>query len=142
MKKIAMSGEPLGRTLTDLMRDHGKTFRGLAKEAGLTAGFVCHLAHGNRVASLEVMEKLAEVFGVGPQVFLEYRLQVVTSYLQLDTENLDALYRKYVLTRTGTGPLAPHGVATIAPCSCSYSGPVCPIHGGPVYIADGTEVQL
>jgi transcriptional regulator with XRE-family HTH domain len=89
------SEEAFGPTVQRLMADGGITFRGLADKTGLSAGYINHLVHGNRpVPSDDVIQNLAEAFGVDPEHFREYRLRVITERLEKMPELLDRLYRR------------------------------------------------
>jgi hypothetical protein len=51
--------------------------------------------HGNRpVPSNDVVEKLAEAFGVEPEHFREYRLRVITDRLEAMPDLIDRLYKR------------------------------------------------
>ena len=76
------NAEPFGPAIERLMNDTGVTYRGLAAKAGLSAGYLNHLVHGNRpVPSNEVVERVATSLGVEPEHFREYRLRVITERL-------------------------------------------------------------
>ena len=50
------------------MGDKRVTYRGLAEQTGLSAGYLNHLVHGNRpVPSDDVVKKLAQALGVEPE---------------------------------------------------------------------------
>jgi transcriptional regulator with XRE-family HTH domain len=77
------------------MQERGVTYRGLAEETGLSAGYLNHLVHGNRpVPSDDVVKKLAEALGVDPEHFLEYRVRVITERLERMPELVDRLYKR------------------------------------------------
>ena len=89
------SVEPFGVTVEGLMADTGLTYRSLGAKTGLSAGYLNHLVHGNRpVPSDEVIERLAEAFGVDAEHFREYRLRVITQRLEAMPELIDRLYRR------------------------------------------------
>ncbi len=78
------------------MAETGMTYRTLAAKAGLSAGYLHHLVHGNRpVPSNEVIGALARALGVEPDHFREYRLRALTERLAAMPEVLDRLYRRY-----------------------------------------------
>ena len=55
-RKRRFSEEPFGPTIQGLMAERGVTYRALAEETGLSAGYLNHLVHGNRpVPSDEVI---------------------------------------------------------------------------------------
>jgi transcriptional regulator with XRE-family HTH domain len=78
-----------------LMSDRHVTYRGLADQTGLSAGYLNHLVHGNRpVPSDDVVKKLAKALGVEPEHFLEYRVRVITSRLEQMPDLVDRLYKR------------------------------------------------
>src|SRR5688500_14840184 len=77
------------------MGETGVTYRGLAEQTNLSAGYLNHLVHGNRpVPSNEVIETLARALGVEPEHFREHRLRVITQRLERMPELIDRLYRR------------------------------------------------
>ena len=94
-RRRRFSTEPFGPTLERLMQDSGVTYRALADQTKLSAGYLNHLVHGNRpVPSDDVMQKLSEALGVEPEHFREYRLRVITQRLEAMPELIDRLYRR------------------------------------------------
>lgn len=94
-RRRRFSEEPFGRTLAGLMAERGVTFRGLADQTDLSAGYLNHLVHGNRpVPSNDVVERLARALDVDPEHFLEYRLRVITERLERMPDLIDRLYRR------------------------------------------------
>jgi transcriptional regulator with XRE-family HTH domain len=94
-RRRKFSEEPFGPTVERLMAERGVTYRGLAQQTGLSAGYLNHLVHGNRpVPSNDVMATLARAFGVEPEHFREYRLRVITDRLEAMPELIDRLYRR------------------------------------------------
>ena len=72
------SKEPFGETLQTLMAETKTTFRVLGERTGLSAGYLNHLAHGNRPApSSDVIATIARGLGVDPDHFREYRIRLV-----------------------------------------------------------------
>ena len=51
MTRRRFSERPFGDTLTALMAEQGMTYRQLAAKAGLSAGYLNHMVHGNRCKS-------------------------------------------------------------------------------------------
>jgi transcriptional regulator with XRE-family HTH domain len=89
------SDKPFGETVTALMAERGLTYRALADETGLSAGYLNHLVHGNRpVPSDDVIRTLADSLGVEPEHFREYRIRVITDRLEELPELVDRLYRR------------------------------------------------
>ena len=71
------------------------TYRALADQTNLSAGYLNHLVHGNRpVPSDEIVRKLAKALGVEPEHFREYRLRLITQKLEQMPELIDRLYRR------------------------------------------------
>ena len=82
-------GEGVGKA----MRDKGISYRALAEQTGLSAGYLNHLVHGNRpVPSNRVIETIAEALDADPAQFREYRLRVVTDRLASLPDLVDRLY--------------------------------------------------
>jgi transcriptional regulator with XRE-family HTH domain len=89
------SEKPFGEALTQLMEEQGVTYRGLAAQTGLSAGYLNHIVHGNRpVPSNEVVTRLAAALAVEPEHFREYRIRVITERLEQLPELVDRLYRR------------------------------------------------
>ncbi len=71
------------------------TYRALADQTNLSAGYLNHLVHGNRpVPSDEIVRRLAKPLGVEPEHFREYRLRLITQKLEQMPELIDRLYRR------------------------------------------------
>jgi transcriptional regulator with XRE-family HTH domain len=95
MTRRRFSERPFGDTLTALMAEQGMTYRQLAAKAGLSAGYLNHMVHGNRpVPANDVMARLAESLGVEPEHFREYRIRLITERLEEMPELVDRLYRR------------------------------------------------
>jgi transcriptional regulator with XRE-family HTH domain len=91
------SKEPFGDTLQTLMAETKTTFRVLGERTGLSAGYLNHLAHGNRPApSSDVIASIARGLGVDPDHFREYRIRLVVERLEASPSQLDRLYRRLV----------------------------------------------
>jgi transcriptional regulator with XRE-family HTH domain len=91
------SKEPFGDTLQTLMAETKTTFRVLGERKGLSAGYLNHLAHGNRPApSSDVIASIARGLGVDPDHFREYRIRLVVERLEASPSQLDRLYRRLV----------------------------------------------
>jgi transcriptional regulator with XRE-family HTH domain len=94
-RRRRFSTEPFGPTLERLMQEKGVTYRALAEQTNLSAGYLNHLVHGNRpVPSDEIVRKLAKALGVEPEHFREYRLRLITQRLEQMPELIDRLYRR------------------------------------------------
>lgn len=77
------------------MQEKGVTYRALADQTNLSAGYLNHLVHGNRpVPSDEIVRKLSKALGVEPEHFREYRLRLITQRLEQMPELIDRLYRR------------------------------------------------
>jgi transcriptional regulator with XRE-family HTH domain len=95
MTRRRFSERPFGETLTALMAEQGVTYRQLAARAGLSAGYLNHMVHGNRpVPANDVMARLAEALGVEAEHFREYRIRVITERLEEMPDLVDRLYRR------------------------------------------------
>ena len=94
-RRRRFSEEAFGPTIERLMAENRVTYRALAAQTGLSAGYLNHLVHGNRpVPSNEVVETLAEALGIEPEHFREYRLRVITERLEEMPDMIDRLYRR------------------------------------------------
>jgi transcriptional regulator with XRE-family HTH domain len=77
------------------MQEKGVTYRALADQTNLSAGYLNHLVHGNRpVPSDGIVRKLSKALGVEPEHFREYRLRLITQRLEQMPELIDRLYRR------------------------------------------------
>ena len=95
-RKRRFSEEPFGPTIQGLMAERGVTYRALAEETGLSAGYLNHLVHGNRpVPSDEVISDLAAALGVEPEHFREVRIRRIAQRLESMPELIDRLYRRF-----------------------------------------------
>ena len=95
-RKRRFSDEPFGPTIQRLMGDRGVTYRALAEETGLSAGYLNHLVHGNRpVPSDDVITELASALGVEPEHFREVRIRRIAERLESMPELIDRLYRRF-----------------------------------------------
>ena len=94
-RRRRFSDDPFGPTLERLMGETGVTYRSLAAQTKLSAGYLNHLVHGNRpVPSNEIVQKLADALGVEPEHFREYRLRVITDRLEEMPDMIDRLYKR------------------------------------------------
>jgi transcriptional regulator with XRE-family HTH domain len=94
-RRRRFSDDAFGPTVERLMNENGVTYRGLAEQTKLSAGYLNHLVHGNRpVPSNEVVQTLARALGVEPEHFREYRLRVISERLEQMPELIDRLYRR------------------------------------------------
>jgi len=94
-RKRRFSEEPFGPTMVRLMDESGTTYRRLASAAGLSAGYLNHVVHGNRpVPSNDVIQRIAGALDVEPEHFLEYRLRVITERLEKMPDLIDRLYKR------------------------------------------------
>ena len=94
-KKRKFSEEAFGTTVQRLMDEQGVTYRQLAAQTGLSAGYLNHLVHGNRpVPSNDVVQTLAGALDVEPEHFREYRLRVITEQLEEMPDLVDRLYKR------------------------------------------------
>jgi transcriptional regulator with XRE-family HTH domain len=95
-RKRRFSDEPFGPTIQRLMAEKGVTYRALADQTGLSAGYLNHLVHGNRpVPSDDVIAELAAALGVEPEHFREVRIRRIAERLESMPELIDRLYRRF-----------------------------------------------
>ena len=94
-RRKRFSDEPLGATVERLMAENGATYRGLAEQTGLSAGYLNHIVHGNRpVPSTEIVERLAKALGVEPDHFREFRIRAIVEELERSPALADRLYKR------------------------------------------------
>ena len=94
-KRQQFSKDVFGATVQRLMDEHGVTYRQLAAQTGLSAGYLNHLVHGNRpVPSNDVVKTLAGALEVEPEHFREFRLRSITERLEAMPELIDRLYKR------------------------------------------------
>ena len=94
-RRRRFSEEPFGPTIERLMQENGVTYRGLAEDTNLSAGYINHVVHGNRpVPSNDHIRTMAGALGVEPEHFLEYRIRMITERLEEMPELVDRLYRR------------------------------------------------
>ena len=94
-RKRRFSDQPFGTAVQTLMAETGTTYRELAAETALSAGYLNHLVHGNRpVPSNDVIATIAKALGVAPEHFREFRMRVVSEKLEAMPELADRLYRR------------------------------------------------
>lgn len=94
-KRRRFSEEGFGATVQRLMDEQGVTYRQLAAQTGLSAGYLNHLVHGNRpVPSNDVVKTLAKALEVEPEHFREFRLRSITERLEAMPELIDRLYKR------------------------------------------------
>ena len=95
-RRRRFSDEPFGPTIQRLMAERGVTYRALADQTGLSAGYLNHLVHGNRpVPSDDVIAELAGALGVEPEHFREVRIRRIAERLESMPELIDRLYRRF-----------------------------------------------
>lgn len=88
---------PFDPGLESLMHDAGVSYRALAERTGLSAGYLNHLAHGNRpVPSDDVIGRIAKALGVKPDRFLEFRVRRVADVLRRKPDVADKVYKELV----------------------------------------------
>jgi transcriptional regulator with XRE-family HTH domain len=94
-RKRRFSNQPFGPTIQRLMAEQDLTYRGLADETGLSAGYLNHLVHGNRpVPSDAVIATLAGALGVEADHFQEVRIRRISERLEQMPGLIDGLYRR------------------------------------------------
>lgn len=96
-KRRLYSRDPLGPTVERLMAETGMTYRTLAEQTDLSAGYLNHIVHGNRpVPSNEVLGRIAKALGVQPDHFREVRVRIITQRLEQTPELVERLYKRLV----------------------------------------------
>src|SRR5215210_6015002 len=94
-RKRRFSDEPFGSTIQRLMAERNITYRALAEETGLSAGYLNHLVHGNRpVPSDDVIAALGNALGVEPEHFREVRIRRTAERLEMMPDLVDRLYKR------------------------------------------------
>ena len=94
-RRRRFSEEPFGPTIQRLMNERDVTYRALADQTGLSAGYLNHLVHGNRpVPSDDVIAALGKALGVQPEHFREVRIRRIAERLEAMPEFIDRLYRR------------------------------------------------
>ncbi len=84
---------PFDPGLGELMIQAGVSYRRLAELTELSAGYLNHLAHGNRPPPADpVIERIASALDVPPDRFLEYRIRRIGEALQGDPRRADRVY--------------------------------------------------
>jgi transcriptional regulator with XRE-family HTH domain len=92
MPEASVSNKPFGDALRELMAKRGLTYRELAQRTraldgrGMTHAHINMLANGHDRPSTRAMELIAEVCGVSPDYFAEYRL--VSAMRELDPDEV------------------------------------------------------
>jgi transcriptional regulator with XRE-family HTH domain len=94
-KRRQFSKDGFGATVQGLMDEQGVTYRQLAAQTGLSAGYLNHIVHGNRpVPSNDVVQTLAKALDVEPEHFREFRLRTITERLEAMPQLIDRLYKQ------------------------------------------------
>jgi transcriptional regulator with XRE-family HTH domain len=94
-RRKRFSDAPFGQAVTDLMQERAVTYRGLAGQTNLSAGYLNHIVHGNRpVPANDVIVSIAKALGVEPEHFREFRLRVIVDRLERRPELVDRLYKR------------------------------------------------
>ena len=88
---------PFGEGIERAMRGKNISYRSLAEQTGLSAGYLNHLVHGNRpVPSNHVIEQIAKAVGTRPTEFREYRIRRIATVLAKKPDAVDKLYKELV----------------------------------------------
>ena len=91
----AYSSESAGPTIQRLLTERGMSYRELAGRAGLSAGYLNHLAHEHRPSpSNEVLARIARAFDVTPEHFREYRIRTIAQKLEESPALVDRLFKQ------------------------------------------------
>lgn len=92
-----MNMEPIAAALARLIDERGMSDTEVWAAAGITSGGLSHYLHGNRGRALDnrgarTVRKLARVFGVEPDYFVEYRVWRLVQLARMDAEAATAAY--------------------------------------------------
>ena len=94
-RRRRFSEESFGPTIQRLMNERNVTYRALADQTGLSAGYLNHLVHGNRpVPSDDVIAALGKALGVQPEHFREVRIRRIAERLETMPDLIDRLYKR------------------------------------------------
>lgn len=95
-KKNGWAKDSISVELPTLMEAKGMTYRALAEQSHLSAGYLNHIVHGNRpVPDDDVLERIASALGVELEHFREHRERVVAGALSSGpVAKVDRLYRE------------------------------------------------
>jgi len=94
-RRRRFSDEAFGPTLEQLMGELGVSYRNLAANTKLSAGYLNHIVHGSRpVPTNDVIATVAKALGVEPEHFREYRIRVITERLERLPDLVDRLYKR------------------------------------------------
>ena len=95
--KSSRGSIPFGEGIEQAMRSKGISYRQLADQTGLSAGYLNHLVHGNRpVPTNPVIETIAKAVGKRPTEFREYRIRRISDVLRKKPDLVDKLYSEVV----------------------------------------------
>jgi transcriptional regulator with XRE-family HTH domain len=94
-RRRSYSNDSFGVTMQRLMAEKNATYRSLAEQTGLSAGYLNHLVHGNRpVPADDVIRDLARALGVDAEHFKEVRIRRITDRLEQMPDLIDRLYKR------------------------------------------------
>src|SRR4029450_768669 len=94
-RRRRFSDDPFGETLERLMTENGVTYRGVAAQTKLSAGYLNHLRRGDRPGGWDGGGRpLASAPDVEPEHFREYRIRVITERLEEMPALIDRLYKR------------------------------------------------
>jgi transcriptional regulator with XRE-family HTH domain len=97
MARAKLSKERLTAALPALMDERSVTFRELATATGLSAGYLNHIAHGNRpVPADDVLARIAAALDVPADYFLETRIRAIVRHMDEQPALVNRLYRQAV----------------------------------------------
>lgn len=88
----ARSSEPVGEAVRELLELRGLTQRALATRMGVSPAMLSMVAAGRTHFTRQRLEQLADVLGVPPSHFREYRALLVAELLQRQPELVDELF--------------------------------------------------
>jgi transcriptional regulator with XRE-family HTH domain len=94
-RTLRYAKEPLTEALPALMTARKITFRDLATASGISAGYLNHIAHGNReTPNDDILGRIAAALDVEPDYFLETRIRAIAMAMEENPALVNRLYRQ------------------------------------------------
>jgi len=86
------SDKAFGPTVWGLLRQHELTQQELAESIGIAQPTLSRIMNRHELASSDLIEQIAQALDVAPEVFEEYRLELVADWLRARPDRIDALF--------------------------------------------------
>ena len=83
---------PLSETVKRLLVKHEMTQQELAEGIGVAQPVLSRLLNGHDRASVDLIETIAQALDVAPEVFVEYRMELVDDWLRQHPNRLDEFF--------------------------------------------------